>query len=121
VSNTSPSFFTANASGTGTPAALVTPDGVTYRNVANADGSPIALNAGEFLVLFGTGIRRAPGEMVSIKIGGRPVEVLYAGAQGSLVGLDQVNVKLPEGLSGAVDVAFVANGKPANTVRILLK
>ncbi len=121
VSNTSPSFFTANASGSGTPAALVTPDGVTYRNVANADGSPIALTAGEFLVLFGTGIRRAPGEMISLKLGGRSVEVLYAGAQGSLVGLDQVNVQLPEGLSGAVDVAFTANGKPANLVRILMK
>ena len=121
VSNTSPSFFTANASGSGTPAALVTPDGVSYRNVANADGSPVALNAGEFLVLFGTGFRRAPDEMVSLKIGGRPLEVLYAGAQGSLVGLDQLNVKLPEGLSGLVEVAFIANGKPANAVKVLMK
>jgi uncharacterized protein (TIGR03437 family) len=121
VSNTAPSIFTVNASGTGTPAAVVTADGVNFKPVVNPDGSPVELNGGEFLVLFGTGFRRASAEVASMTIGGRSAFVLYAGAQGGLVGLDQLNVELPQGVSGLLDVALTINGKPANIVKIRLK
>ena len=121
VSNTAPGLFTANAAGTGTPAAVVTTDGVNYRAVANPDGSPLALNAGDYLVLFGTGFRRSSAEMATLTIGGRSLPALYVGAQGSFAGLDQLNTQLPEGLSGLVEITFSLNGKPANVVKILMK
>ena len=50
-------------------------------------------------------------------------DTLYAGAQGSLVGLDQVNVRLPRSLAGRgeVEVSFTADGKAANVVRVNFK
>ena len=49
--------------------------------------------------------------------------VNFAGAQGSLVGLDQVNLQLSRSLigRGEVDVALTVDGKTANTVRINIK
>jgi len=49
--------------------------------------------------------------------------VLYAGAQGTLAGLDQVNAQLPQSLAGRgeVDVMLTVDGKPANTVRVYFK
>jgi len=74
-----------------------------------------------FLLLFGTGIRG--GTNASIKIGGVDAEVAYAGAQGGLVGLDQVNVKLPRALigRGEVDLVLTVDGKAANNVRVRIK
>ena len=74
-----------------------------------------------FLILYGTGLRGRSA--VTTTIGGTACETLYAGAKGSLVGLDQVNVRLPRSLAGRgeVEVAFTADGKAANAVRINLK
>jgi uncharacterized protein (TIGR03437 family) len=49
--------------------------------------------------------------------------VLFAGAQGTLAGLDQVNVQLPRSLAGRgeVDVVLMADGKTANVVRVNFK
>jgi uncharacterized protein (TIGR03437 family) len=60
---------------------------------------------------------------VSAAIGGVPTRTLYAGPQGSLVGLDQINLELPRSLAGRgeVDVAIVADGKQANAIRIAVK
>jgi uncharacterized protein (TIGR03437 family) len=46
------------------------------------------------------------------------MQTLYAGAQGSFAGLDQVNVRLARSLvgRGEVDVSLTVDGKPANTV-----
>ena len=83
-------------------------------------------NAAEqvFLVLYGTGIRgRSTLANVAMTIGGTFCETLYAGAQGSLVGLDQVNLRLPPELAGRgdMDVALNIDGKAANTVRVNVK
>ncbi|MFN0085740.1 MAG: hypothetical protein ACKVX9_10155 [Blastocatellia bacterium] len=115
------SLFTSNATGTGAPAAVGTKDGVTFFSVGNPDGSANPLDAGDYLVLFGTGFRKAPLPSVRITIGGRDVPALYAGAQGSLAGLDQINTQIPAGLSGLVDLVVSINGKPANTVRIRVR
>ncbi|MFN0124819.1 MAG: hypothetical protein ACKV2V_30315 [Blastocatellia bacterium] len=120
-SSAAPGVFTINASGSGAPAAIATKDGVNYVPAGQADGTPVALDAGDFLVLFGTGFRRVPAETVRVTIGGRDAPVYFTGAHASLVGLDQINTQLPEGLSGVVDLVVSVNGRMANTVRVRLK
>ena len=77
-----------------------------------------------FLILYGTGVRYNSGlANVAATMGGTNAQVLYAGAQGSLVGLDQINVLIPRSLigRGEIDVALTVNGKPTNTVRVNIK
>ena len=118
IAATGPSLFTSNTQGFGAPAAVATNDGVHYRIVGNPDGTSNPLHTDDYLVLFGTGIRHAAKEAVQITIGGVSVPVLYAGAQGEFVGLDQINTQIPVGLSGEVDVIVSVNGKAANVVKI---
>ncbi|MGH8597478.1 MAG: hypothetical protein ACREXT_12545, partial [Gammaproteobacteria bacterium] len=74
-----------------------------------------------YLVLFGTGIRFQG--TAKIRIGDAELPVLFAGAQGTLTGLDQVNVQLPRSLAGRgeVDVVLIVDGKMANPVRVNFK
>ncbi len=127
-----PAVFTADATGRGDAAALATVDGVNYQRPpfdVLVNGRP------NVLVLYGTGIRRAPAtdpnddngvaESVSVTIDGRAARVLYAGAQGSFSGLDQINVEMPASLAGAgqrrVEVVVTVNGVAANLVTIRIK
>lgn len=121
INGIAPSLFTANASGTGVPVGVVSPDGISFNPISNADGTPLPLNGGEYLVLFGTGFRRAATETVEITIGGRKVPAIYTGAQGSLVGVDQLNTELPKDVSGLVDLVLTVNGRQANVVKVRLK
>lgn len=121
ITSVAPSLFTANASGSGAPAAIATKDGVNFYPASNADGTPIPLDAGDYLILFGTGFRRPAKETVKITIGGKEAPVLFAGAQGTLAGLDQLNTQLPNGISGVVDVIVTINGRTANTVKARIK
>jgi len=121
LASVSPSLFTSNASGTGAPAAVVTKDGVNFNAVGNADGSSNLLDVGDFLVLFGTGLRKASASSVRITIGGREAPVQYIGAQGGYAGLDQINTQIPAGVTGQVDVVITINGKQANTVKLKIK
>ncbi|MDQ3014047.1 MAG: hypothetical protein M3X11_25500, partial [Acidobacteriota bacterium] len=142
IANVAPSLFTANASGQGLAAAVALRvrgnglqitepvaqwDAVLNRFIAKPiDLSPNAADASEqiYLVLFGTGIRYRSGlSQVSIRIGGTDASVLYAGAQNDFVGLDQVNVLLPQSLAGRgeVEVMLTADGKTANTVKVSIK
>jgi len=113
-----PSLFTSNSSGTGAPAAVVTKDGVNYTAAGNPDGSPNPVDVGDYLVLFGSGFRRASAAAVKITIGGKDAPVLFAGAQGGFAGLDQINTQIPAGISGVVDLVISINGKVANTVKV---
>jgi len=77
-----------------------------------------------FLLLFGTGWRfRSALPAATCVIGGVNSEVLFAGAQGDFVGLDQMNVRLPRSLAGRgeIDLAVTVDGKPSNTVKISVK
>jgi hypothetical protein len=70
---------------------------------------PLDLGAGGtvHVSLYGTGIRgRQSLDSLEVIIGGQMAPVLYAGPQSDLAGLDRV------------DVALVADGVPANTVRL---
>ncbi len=102
------------------PAALATVDGVNHRPVGNPDGTPNPLKAGDFLILFGTGIRGAAAGTVKLSIGGVDAPTLYAGKQPDFVGLDQVNAQIPAGLSGEVVATLSINGRAANPVRLLI-
>ena len=79
-----------------------------------------------YLVLYGTGLRYAPGNTsaTSVTIGGQTLPVLFSGAQPLFTGLDQINVgPLPASLKGAgtVDVRVIVNGQLANTVSLTLQ
>jgi uncharacterized protein (TIGR03437 family) len=58
--------------------------------------------------------------MVSVTIGGEPVEVLYVGPQGQFPGLDQINVRVPARLAGRgnVEVRLSVEGRMANPVTV---
>jgi uncharacterized protein (TIGR03437 family) len=78
---------------------------------------PINLTATPYLILYGTGIR---GGAVSVKIGNLGSQVLYAGAQGTYPGLDQVNVTLPDALKGRGQqvVTVTVNGQATNMAQL---
>lgn len=126
VDSVSPSTFTASASGQGVAAALTTFDGVSYQPVANTNGTARALSVGttarpNYLVLYGTGMRRRSSlSAVSVTIGGMPLPANYLGAHPQLVGVDQVNVMLPQALRGRgdVDVVVTIDGHVSNTAKI---
>jgi uncharacterized protein (TIGR03437 family) len=116
VSESAPGLFTINASGTGLGAIL------------NQDGSVNTLeNAaerGSIVALFGTGEGQTepagrdgklaaetlprPRLPVSVTIGGRAVEVVYAGgAPGLVAGVIQVNARVPADLAASGELPVV--------------
>jgi uncharacterized protein (TIGR03437 family) len=121
LASAAPSLFTSNASGTGAPAAVATKDGVNFVAVGNADGSPNPLDVDDYLVLFGTGFRRASAAAIKITIGGKDAPVLFSGAQSGFAGLDQINTQIPTGISGVVDLVFSINGRVANMVKLRIR
>jgi uncharacterized protein (TIGR03437 family) len=138
IHRVAPTWFTANTDGTGLPAALVqriTSTGMTtYEPVAEWDaaqsryvGIPIDLGTPTDTVTFvgfGCGFRnRSSLSAVSAAIGGINVEVLYASAQGTYVGLDQGNIRIPPSLAGRgnVELEFTVDGRKANPVMINIK
>lgn len=138
IERVAPSLFAANATGEGVAAAAVLrvrADGsAVYEPVARFDqmaqrfvAAPINLGAESdqvFLILFGTGLRQRPDlAAVSARLGTTNAEVVFAGAQGELVGLDQVNVRLPRTLagSGEIDVVLLVEGKSSNAVKVNIR
>ena len=134
----SPGLFSANASGQGLLAGFalrVKADGSqSFEPVARFDeekrqfvAAPINLDSATdnvFLVLFGTGVRfRSSLGAVSVKIGGVNAETIYAGQQGSFVGLDQLNVSLPRSLTGRgeVELSVIVDGREANKLKVAIK
>ncbi len=138
VNSVAPSLFGANSNGQGAAAALVLrvkasgeqiyePTIQFDTGLARYITLPIDISDPSdrvFLLLFGTGFRyRQSLGGVSVTIGGAPVEVWYAGAQGSFFGLDQLNLLLPQTLAGRgeMDVVLKVDGRAANTLRIKVK
>jgi uncharacterized protein (TIGR03437 family) len=137
VESVAPGLFTMNANGQGVAAALAlrSRNGVqTFEPVASFNSSqnqfvPIPIDLGQatdqvFLVLFCTGVRfRSSLVAVSYNVGGVTGTPLFVGAQGGLVGLDQVNIPLSRALigRGLVNVTLTVDGKPSNTVTVSIK
>lgn len=130
VNATAPGFFSSNASGSGQASGLVlrVRNGVqSFERIAQNDGSPIAVDLGPagdqvFLILFGTGFR-GRSALPSCTIGGLNSQVLFAGQQGDLVGLDQLNVLLDRSLAGrgTVNVQMNVDGQNSNTVSVVVR
>ena len=73
---------------------------------------------------LGTGWRgRTNLSDLTATIGNTPVEVLFAGAQGGLIGVDQINLALPRALAGRgeVELKLTAQGNAANVVRLVFR
>lgn len=134
----SPAFYTMNATGSGVVAAYIVrvaaSGAQTTEPVYSCTGGagtcttrPIDMsNPADqiYLVMFGTGLRgRSSLDNVAVVIGKQRVKALYAGAQGSYPGFDQMNVLLPRSLAGAgvVDIAVNVDGAAANTVQIQIR
>jgi len=130
VVGAAPGVFTANASGSGFPAANIlrfvdgvqTPAPPALPPVVSA--APIDLgpaNHQVFLSLFLTGIRN--GSSVQITINGVPMTTIFGPAASSeFDGLDQLNALIDRGLigQGLVNVVVTIDGVVANIVQINL-
>ncbi len=121
-----PGLFTVNSFGTGTGAANV----LRLRGsqlIYESPTTPIDLGIqGDqvFLVLYGSGLRgRSALNKVSVWLGGTKLNVDYAGAQGSLAGLDQINVPVPTTLAGRgqLDLIVYIDGWVANTIQFTIR
>ena len=138
IAGVAPALFSADASGRGWAAAAVlrvrTGGAETYESTVRFDPAqnrlvavPIDLSNETdrvFLVLYGTGLRnRSALSNVHALVGGVEQTTLYAGAQGALVGLDQINLNLSRNLMGRgdVDVVLTIDGQVSNTVRVSIK
>jgi uncharacterized protein (TIGR03437 family) len=138
IAGTAPGLFAANANGQGVAAAVVLrskADGTQqFEPVARYDAAqghfvavPIELGAESdqvFLLCFGTGFRaRGSSAGVSARLGGVNAEVTFAGAQGTLAGVDQLNVRMPRSLAGrgAVNLEFMVDGQTANVVQVQIR
>ena len=138
IAAVAPGLFAANANGQGVVAALalrVKADGTQqFEPVSRFDPAqnrfvPTPIDLGPatdqvFLILFGTGTRfRSSLPNVSARIGGVDAPVLFVGAQGDFVGLDQINLQLPRSLigRGEVEIRLMADGQQANPVTVSIK
>ena len=80
VEPTAAGIFTSRANGAGAPAAVASADGRNFNiGMSNPDGTPVAIDAGNYVSLFGTGIRYRSNE-VGVSIGGMNITPLFAGA-----------------------------------------
>jgi gluconolactonase len=134
---TAPGLFSVNANGQGPAAAQalrILGDGTQrYEPVARFDQAqnrwvtiPLEYGPGEqlFLILYGTGVRNLGAQAnATVTIGGTAADLSFLGAQGDLVGVDQVNVALPRALAGRgeVDVVLTVGIQASNAVKINLK
>lgn len=138
IAPTASGIFTANANGQGVPAAVVLrikTDGTqSYEVLSRFDQTlnqfvavPVEVGqSGEqvFLLLYGTGVRqRTSLAAISVTVGGLAAPVSFAGAQGELTGLDQINVRLPAELAGRgeVTVSLRIGDAQANPVQLKIK
>jgi len=117
-----PALFTFSNTGAG-PGAILHQDGVTPVTASNP------ATAGEVVVMYATGLgavqpavptgTAADGSAtvaanVSVTIGGAPAEVQFAGLAPGFVGLYQINVKVPSGVTpGDAAVVLSVDGTPA--------
>jgi uncharacterized protein (TIGR03437 family) len=138
INHVAPGLFSADSSGRGVAAGFVlrvlANNTQRIEPLARFDATqrvfvpvPIDLGAATdqvFLVLYGTGWRgRSDLSGVNCTIGGTSGAVSFAGAQGTLLGLDQLNVLLPRSLAGRgeVEIGLTVDGKQANSVKVQIR
>jgi uncharacterized protein (TIGR03437 family) len=110
LANDNPGLFTAAQTGAGESIALLV-SGLRYTR-----GPFNATTAGQptVVALFGTGWRNSLP--VRVTIGGKSATVEYAGPSGGFNGLDQINARIPAGVTGTVPVVVTtASGAKSRT------
>jgi uncharacterized protein (TIGR03437 family) len=123
VAGTVPAIFTGRSGSVGAPAGLASKDGQNFNVLlSDAEGSPVPIDAGDYVALFGVGLRFSSTPM-KINIGGVEIDPLFFGPQGSFEALEQVNLQIPQSLAGRgdVDLALTLDGKTSNTVKLKIK
>ncbi len=132
VAAVAPGLFTGNANGSGAAAGFAihvvgsqqTRESLFVVNSGTAATRPISFNPvteSLFLELYGTGIRnRTSLTKVSCEIGGVTATVEYASDAPGFIGLDQVNVRVPNSLDnrGEVDLVIIVDGKRSQIGRV---
>ena len=125
VAQSSPSIFTITANGQGAPAAVASADGMNFNILmGNPDGTPREISAGNFVMLFGTGLRfGSTGLTNAVKIGTTDVTPTFIGLAPGFAGLQQCNLQIPQSLAGAGDVnlTITMDGKTSNVVKLRIK
>ncbi|MBL8206086.1 MAG: hypothetical protein JNM09_17755 [Blastocatellia bacterium] len=134
VGAVAPGLFTGNVNGSGASVgfairvvnsqqgreSLFAIDGTTSLAVTRAiNFNPAAESL--FFELYGTGVRNRTSQTnVSCELGGVTVPVEYASDAPGFIGLDQVNIKIPNSLDnrGEVDLVLIVDGKRSQTVRV---
>ncbi len=133
VAGVAPGLFSLDAGGAAAASAVrvMLPTGAqspvpVYRCDAGQACAAVPIDVGVdapvYLSLYGTGIRGA-GANVEVMLGSTKVQAEYAGPQGEIPGLDQVNVALPLSLrgSGVIQVTITAGGVASNPVKIAVQ
>jgi uncharacterized protein (TIGR03437 family) len=134
IAPVAPGLFTINGSSLAAAYAVRVSNGtqiIEPAYVLNSTGSsfsatPINMGSGSdqvYLTLYGTGLSAAGMANITVTVNGVNAPVLYAGPQGSVMGLDQLNVQLPASLAGSgnVNVQLTASGIAANQVQITIQ
>ncbi len=124
VTNVAPAIFTANASGTGFPAAVLLRLKNNGVQMFESVGPPIEFLPNDsrlFLILYLCGVKRAAANSVQINISGTQITPDYVGEAPGLTGLDQINLELPRSLSGRGQTSLtvsVGGAINSNSVRL---
>ncbi len=138
IANVAPGIYTANGNGAGVPAAQLVRvhadgsqsiDGVIAWDASTRQwiDQPIVFGSDVvYLALYGTGIRNSAGpvEVDCYSAGGfSKLSPAYAGPQGQLAGLDQVNVLLPAALAGSGEIylTLMVDGAFSNAVNLTVQ
>ncbi len=137
VTAVGPGLFTSDSTGNGAPAAYAIRVKANNQQIIEqvATGStPIQIDLGPvgervFVILYGTGIRgRSALNSVVARYAANGTTVAdtaveYAGPQGGLIGLDQINLVLPRSLAGRgnLDLLLIVDGLQTNAVKINIK
>jgi uncharacterized protein (TIGR03437 family) len=130
VMQSAPGLFSSNSTGGGLAAALIVRvrnNVQTFEPIAQPGGAPIPIDLGPpgdqvFLILYATGVRG--GGFPACTIGGVNSQIVFAGPQGSLLGLDQVNVLLDRSLGGqgaTHNILLSQDGISSNTVTVVVQ
>jgi uncharacterized protein (TIGR03437 family) len=124
-----PALLALDGSGTG-QAAAINEDGTV-----NSRANPAAAGSIVALYVVGLGVTGEPDGAVAsgprdlrasfspvVRIGGRKAAVVYAGfAPGLVTAAIQVNVRVPEGITGGADIVLLSNGyasQPGTTIAV---
>jgi uncharacterized protein (TIGR03437 family) len=127
IGRVGPTVFSINGTGSGPAAATAvsssSPLDLFRCGPSACEALPIEVagKAPVYLSLYATGVRNASSlDNVLVTVNGISLPALYAGAQPTFAGLDQINVQLPPELrgSGVADIVVKVDQHQANTVTL---